>query len=441
MYTGLNIEREGLVFGYDADNRSVRSYKGKPLLYDTGDWSTDLTGGTSAFAGWAGGNTRTTSTDPWGNQSVMWKSSTENSSASRGGLYGNTVPIDNTKLYRVSYWENRVTNNNATYGRYYLGLHGYGSVNGVGNLGSGTANTNPYFWSTGRTGVPINTWVLVVGHIHPHKYPSTAEHVDSGRWTVDGVKYGNIGTDYKWLPQTTTGRPRSLAIYQGNVSGMIHHTIHPRMDLCDGTEPSLSDLIEGKHRKLINIKSRQEINLNNMSFDSTGHPVFDGTDDKIVIPADSFSNIGTGDFTIDLVFKNTKTSNYNHFFSVKDQYHFAIKMQNTSVRNIYVYRTGALSTYDAISAYAPSTTDYYHLVCKREGDNIELYLNGVSKGTKSGWGSIDIQNDTETTSIGTHGTSSEFTGGEIPVVKLYNKALSAEEIKQNYNAYKNRFNL
>ena len=193
---------------------------------------------------------------------------------------------------------------------------------------------------------------------------------------------------------------------------------------------------------LIDLKRTASIDVSDVSFDSNAQPTFDGTNDKIVIPADSFSNIGTGDFTIDLVFKNTKTSNYSHFFSIKDQYHFALKMQNTSSRGIYVYRTSGLSTYGTINAYAPSTTDYYHLVCKREGDNIELYLNGVSKGTKSGWNNIDIENDTYTTSIGTHTSSgSEFLAGEIPVVKVYNRALTSGEIADNFKAYKNRFNI
>ena len=192
---------------------------------------------------------------------------------------------------------------------------------------------------------------------------------------------------------------------------------------------------------LKDLKGNIDIDLSNVSFDANAEMTFDGTDDKIVIPADSFSNIGTSNFTVELVFKNTKTSNYSHFFSVKDQYHFALKMSNTGDRNIYVYRNSALSTHNVISAYAPSSTDYYHLVCKREGDNLELYLNGVSKGTKSGWNSIDIENDTYATSIGTHGTSSEFTGGEIPVVKLYNKALTAAEVQANFNNYKTRFNI
>ena len=444
---GPNIERDGLVFGYDADNRSVRFYKGQPLLYSTSDWSTDLSQGTSAFSAWAGGNTRTTSTDPWGNQSVMWKSSTENSSASRGGLYGKTVSIDNTKLYRISYWENRVTNNNATYGRYYLGCHGYGSVTGVGTLGSGTANTNPYFYSTNRNGVPINTWVLVVGHIHPHEYSSTAEHVDSGRWLVNGTKYGNINTDYKWLPQTTSGRPRSLAIYQGNVSGMIHHTIHPRMDLCDGTEPSLSDLIEGKHHKLTNIKSKQEINVDNMSFDSTGHPVFDGTDDHIT---GTLSINGNGaPHTVEMIFSsNTNQANIG---SRKDPFtignsslgQYSALDVNTTYMNWYFY------SQDTSFTNSPTmvANQFYHIVLSYAGGqstnvNKKVWINGIAQTLSAGSTSISALPDNPSFSIGRdRGRNTAYWPGKIPVFKVYNRALSSSEVQQNYNAYKNRFNI
>ena len=35
----------------------------------------------------------------------------------------------------------------------------------------------------------------------------------------------------------------------------------------------------------------------------------------------------------------------------------------------------------------------------------------------------------------------EGVDGNIPIAKVYSKALSADEVTQNYNAYKNRFNL
>lgn len=78
--------------------------------------------------------------DPWGKPTVVWKGTNTNA-----GIYYTPFPIDNTKTYRMTWWEKRVTNAAATYGRYYAGLNGYGSVNGVMRVGSTAHNTNPYF--------------------------------------------------------------------------------------------------------------------------------------------------------------------------------------------------------------------------------------------------------------------------------------------------------
>ena len=193
-------------------------------------------------------------------------------------------------------------------------------------------------------------------------------------------------------------------------------------------------------QSLIDLTKTTDIDVSNVSFDSTGQPTFDGTDDRISIPAGSFPTIGVNDFTVEVICKNTKTSSYNHFFSVKDQSHFALKMENAGSRRAYVYRTSGTSTYSAVPTYLTSTSNYYHLLVKREGDNLEMFLNGVSTGTKSGWDNLSIDNNAHTSYIG-WGWGSEYTGGNIPLVKIYNRALSAQEVQQNYNSYKNRFNL
>ena len=210
-------------------------------------------------------------------------------------------------------------------------------------------------------------------------------------------------------------------------------------------QPTRTPFVNGTRsstQSLLDLKGSTDINVSNVSFDSNGLPTFDGTNDRITIPADSFPTIGTNNFTIEVISKNTKTSSYNHFFAVENQNHFALKMQNATNtdRNIYVYRTSTLSTFNAITARATSTTSYYHIVCRRDGDNIEIFLNGISGGTKSGWDNISIDNNTKTSYIG-WGNGTEYTGGDIPVLKIYDRALSAQEIQQNYNAYKNRFNI
>lgn len=190
---------------------------------------------------------------------------------------------------------------------------------------------------------------------------------------------------------------------------------------------------------LKDITGTATINLSNISFDDKGSMTFDGTDDRIVLPADSFPKIGTNDFTLEFVCKNTRTSRYNHFFAVNDQYHFAFKSSNTS-GILYLYRTSDLSTTSSIPAYIPSRTDYYHIVATRNGDNIEIYINGVSQGVKSGWGDVSIDNDLYTSYIG-WGVGTEYTGGDIPLAKIYSKALTPEEINHNFNLVKSRHNI
>jgi hypothetical protein len=190
---------------------------------------------------------------------------------------------------------------------------------------------------------------------------------------------------------------------------------------------------------LLDITGNSTLDISNVSFDSNAQMEFDGTDDRISIPAGAIPTIGTSDFTMEFVCKNTKTSSYNHFFSVKDQYHFSFKASNSS-GILYAYRTSELSTTNTIEAYIPSRTSYYHIVLKRSGDSLEIFINGVSQGTKSGWDNAAIENNLYTSYIG-WGNASEYTGGEIPIAKIYNRALLASEVQSNFNAIKGRFNI
>ena len=224
-------------------NNGIIETKHKPLIMDYTIWEDGQTGTIGSFGQYSSNNQRVRGLDPWGNETILWQGISLEGSTAGTGIYHSAVPIDNTKTYRMSWWEKRVTNATATYARYYAGLNGYGSVAGVGNLTNETPNTNPYFWNTSHTGLTEGEWFLVVGHVHPYTYTG-ATHSDSGRYNFQG-KIGNIATDYRWLPETTTARSRTLMIYTPNAGGVIHQTAYPRMDICDGTEPSLQDLLNG----------------------------------------------------------------------------------------------------------------------------------------------------------------------------------------------------
>jgi hypothetical protein len=84
-------------------------------------------------------------------------------------------------------------------------------------------------------------------------------------------------------------------------------------------------------------------------------------------------------------------------------------------------------------------TWYYITGVWTAGSSIQCYVNGVLDGTVSTSGT-SLRTSTNGWWIGSVSTSL-FTSGYNAVAQVYNRALSATEILQNYNAQKSRFNL
>ena len=94
------------------------------------------------------------------------------------------------------------------------------------------------------------------------------------------------------------------------------------------------------------------------------------------------------------------------------------------------------------SAFIPGSFYNLVMVISRTNSLCYWYNNGALLIS----GSISALGDmTNTVSIrigaGTAGFGNDTFGGSIPSVMMYNRALSASEIQQNYNALKSRFNL
>ena len=217
------------------------------------------TGGLVDYSGWTTGtgsngdynangavdeNHRILDTDPWGNETVVWEARPEAASNADGGWNHDRFDIDHTKLYRVSVWVNRKVM--GTNGRFYMGARGYGSTNGLERITNGAVTTNPYFYvsTTPPSDFGVDEWVLVVGHIFPSDHNGSSNHSDSGRYTIDSGKYGNISYDYKWLPESTESLHRSYLYYCTDVS-VRQQWVYPRFDVVDGTEPSIDNLLNG----------------------------------------------------------------------------------------------------------------------------------------------------------------------------------------------------
>jgi hypothetical protein len=128
---------------------------------------------------------------------------------------------------------------------------------------------------------------------------------------------------------------------------------------------------------------------------------------------------------------------YDKMILGKAGWHTGIMYQNgyTWFRTRY----GSPAFYDA-GWYLLSPGSYYHLTAVYDpGVSMKFYVNGVLNGENTSVSSplLDIG---DTLNIG--GSSTNYSCYvKIPIAKVYNRTLSAAEVKQNYNKYKSRFNL
>jgi len=176
------------------------------------------------------------------------------------------------------------------------------------------------------------------------------------------------------------------------------------------------------------------VNGPTFSRDGGGNIVFDGVDDYI-----SFSAITNTIYTVDFWYKmGGNDGTYGYFASSGDN-GLAIGEGGTFNGLVYgqfYYWNGATSN---LLGTIPSTTNWNHIcaLINTTTNNIQIYGNGNQLSTTNITGM-----STSITNIGRYIASNlNFLKGSLANYLIYNRALTAQEIQQNYNALKSRFNL
>lgn len=109
------------------------------------------------------------------------------------------------------------------------------------------------------------------------------------------------------------------------------------------------------------------------------------------------------------------------------------------------YRTQGLSTTDlnvGIVAAGVKNNQWNNIVATFDGTNKRIYVNGAIAATSANLTGTVTANTTGPAYIGIYGSFAGYPfNGRIAVTQVFNRALSAQEIQQNYNALKSRFNI
>lgn len=96
-----------------------------------------------------------------------------------------------------------------------------------------------------------------------------------------------------------------------------------------------------------------------------------------------------------------------------------------------------------VTGFSMALNTWYHMMGTYDGSNVRFYYNGVADtplsyvGTAASGGEIRIARRWDDVA----NNAANFFSGDIPIVKIYNRALSASEVLQNFNATRTRFGI
>jgi hypothetical protein len=177
---------------------------------------------------------------------------------------------------------------------------------------------------------------------------------------------------------------------------------------------------------------------------SGGSIVFDGTNDYVQTT-----------YSTDLLTGYTLSAWFNPFsLSLNGPIIFktdsvAISPNFGNITRLYINTSGVLdffwtnsTQFYQASTTLPSANTWYNAVgiYSSANNSISLYLNGILKSTTTTSGTTIVANQPYL--IGrTDPTNNQYYKGNISLAQIYNRALSATEIQQNFNATRNRFGI
>jgi len=192
--------------------------------------------------------------------------------------------------------------------------------------------------------------------------------------------------------------------------------------------------------------------INGPTFNSGnyGSIVFDGTNDYVIISNSNTLNI-TSTITLESWIKPTALANASHGDGI-----FSKGLSsdgNSGVYETLMVQSGSFNTPffrlrigSSTPTYNPNTpltlNQIYHFVSTYDGSTMNIYINGVQSGAGL-FTPGSIQSNTQELTLGVryNRISDSYFNGNVYSGKIYNRALSAAEVLQNFNSTRSRFGI
>lgn len=191
---------------------------------------------------------------------------------------------------------------------------------------------------------------------------------------------------------------------------------------------------------LFDMSGNTDINLTNAAYDSSGALTFGGSNYLSLSKTAAQLNLGTGaPMSVGAWVYITSLSGYTHIVDGSgNRWHLAVESSGDGA-SAYFWNG---SSYHSTSSPAITANTWTYIVGVQEASLLKLYINGVlaTNGSISSASSNLIQDCNIVMGYWQSG-GGRYMNGKINQVSIYNRALTADEVLNNYNASKGRFGL
>lgn len=221
-------------------------------------------------------------------------------------------------------------------------------------------------------------------------------------------------------------------------SGLVLHLDAANRKSYAGTGTSWKDLSGNSNDGTL-------VNGVGYSSDNNGAMVFDTTNDYITVPnTSSINQVNT--VTLEAYVKYTlgtnrvlieKSSNNTHY-----QFQIFSSSQGTAgIAGEIVFMLQPNASNWVVTGVSSNDNNWHHVVgtYDRNTTTAKIYLDGVLKNTNSSI-TFGPTSNIQPLMIGSRSGASGF-GGNISNIKIYNRAISAAEIRQNFEATRSRYGI
>lgn len=320
----------------------------------------------------------------------------------------------------------------------------------------------------GAYGGSSNTWSfkqnvnIISGEIYTIKgYVRMPSNNANVRIALDNSDLGNVYVDTagEWTyfeyttPPATSTRAEIIYILDSSKSGNEVQADKFQLEQKDHATPFVNG-VRSSTEGIKDLTGKNTIDISNVSFDSNAQMEFDGTDDKVELTDNLLSKLGVNSgadndvpYSMECVFKinsNPSGVGSSGYSLMGHASSGGIGLQvfddDGGIHINFGYRGNSNYTFNSKDI---EKDKLYHVVCTRdyasESSHSKCYINGNLEGAVNTDLSVDNTNDPF--QIGAAEGRIGYLDGSVYMGKIYSRALTSQEVLQNYRHYKTRFKI